>query len=244
MGNIFHRIILGAIAVISITIYSCGKDEPSKPVIETSTVIDNDGNTYLTVKIGNQWWMAENLKTTRFRNGDLIDQIQDGSEWSQRENAAYCIYDNSTVAPGLLYNWYAVNDPRGIAPEGWRVATENDWQTLERALGLIEEEINKLNWRNSGDVGNKLKPKGPEGWLTYDGVWGNNNSGFLALSGGCRLWNGKWSNPGLKYSGYFWTGTSFSNTEAWFRHLDYKSTGVFRFYVNMKYGMSIRCVKN
>jgi hypothetical protein len=88
---------------------------------ETGTVTDIDGNVYQTVKMGDQWWMAENLKVTHYRSGEAIPNVTDGGEWSNLSNGAYCSYDNadSNIATyGLLYNWFAVADSQNIAPAG------------------------------------------------------------------------------------------------------------------------------
>lgn len=88
---------------------------------QTGTMVDQDGNTYKTVKIGDQWWMAENLKVTHYRNGDPIPNVTSNSEWSEMSSGAYCVYDNEESNAdhyGYLYNWYTVNDSRNIAPEG------------------------------------------------------------------------------------------------------------------------------
>ena len=112
----------------------CSEDSVA-PVLETDTVTDINGNLYETVKIGNQWWMTQNLKVTKYRNGETISQASTANNWKSA-NAAYCVYNNSAAAPGLLYNWYAVNDPRNIAPEGWHVPTDEDWAVLEQTLGM------------------------------------------------------------------------------------------------------------
>ena len=103
----------------------CDKKEPVGPA--TSTMTDQDGNVYETVKIGNQWWMAENLKVTQYRNGDAIPNVTDADQWSSLTAGAYCGYENNlgnVSTYGCLYNWYAVNDSRNIAPSGWQVPTD------------------------------------------------------------------------------------------------------------------------
>ncbi|MFM2285043.1 MAG: hypothetical protein RLZZ543_540 [Bacteroidota bacterium] len=218
-------------------------DNSSETVLETGTVTDIENNTYNTVKIGDNWWMSENLSVTTFKNGTPINNAQDTSYWNHG-GAGYCLYDNNLTSPGLLYNWEAVSSSNGLAPEGWHVATEEDWKALELYLGMSAEEIELLNWRNNGSIGSKLKIKAPAGWTKFESIWSDNASGFTALAGGCRLQNGTWAQPGLFAAGFWWSSSAKDNETAWFRHLDYKKEGVFRFYIDKKYGMSVRCVKN
>lgn len=222
---------------------SCKKENLEDDIkIEKGTLKDIDGNIYATVKIGNKWWMAENLKVKRFRNGNAIIKITDPVKWNIQQ-PAFCQYDNSDKAPGLLYNGYAITDTTNLAPEGWHIATDQDWKDLESYLGMNVSDIEKLNWRGSRE-GDMLKIQAPSDWIKYGDVWGNNKSGFSAISGGCILPNGKWSNPGLNSTGYWWTSTSNSQENLWFRHLDYKKSNIFRFYESKGYGMSVRCVRN
>jgi uncharacterized protein (TIGR02145 family) len=224
-------------------LYSCEDDIPVMPMLEKGTVTDVSGNVYKTIKIGEQWWMAENLKTVKYRNGNNIEQIVDAEDWLNG-TAAYCQFENNQLAPGLLYNWAAVKSENGLAPDGWHVATEEDWENLERHLLMSESDINKLNWREEGKVGDKLKVVGPTSWSKFENVWGNNESGFEALSGGCRLNNGNWGNPGIGATGFWWSSTENDYNNAWMRQLDYKKSGVFRFYIQKNYGLSVRCVKD
>ena len=133
-----------------------GEPQDFRTLPQTSTVTDIDGNVYQTVTIGTQEWMAENLKVTHYRNGDPIQLVTDDSSWSNLSTGAYCDYDNdgdNVAVYGRLYNWFAVNDSRAIAPAGWHVATAADWQTLIDILG--------------GDAvaGGKMKEAGTAHWL-------------------------------------------------------------------------------
>ena len=114
----FYPLFIAGVSLMLIS--SCHKDE-SEPEIEYGTVTDIDGNSYKTVKINDQWWMAENLKTTKYRNGDPILNVTNDTEWMNLTTGAYCDYDNNVTnvnTYGRLYNWYAVNDSRNIAPTG------------------------------------------------------------------------------------------------------------------------------
>lgn len=240
MKRLIHFLVL---SIFVGCISSCEDEiiEETKP--QTDSIADIDGNVYTIVKIGDNWWMAEDLKVKKYRNGDLIEESESNASWAV-SNAAYCLFDGNAQAPGLLYNWEAVNHSSGLAPEGWHVATESEWQELERHLEMNAEDLEKYNWRESGNCGDKLKVKGPQSWLGFDNVWGNNSSGFTALTTGCRLDNGNWSRPGLGSCGFWWTATEKEHNTAFFRNLDYKKSGVFRFHVNKRYGMAVRCVKN
>ena len=110
---------------------------------EPKTVTDTDGNVYKTVKIGNQLWMAESLKVSHYRNGDTIPHVTDGSTWVTLTTDGYCDYDNNetlVATYGRLYNWYAVIDPRGLAPSGWHVPTDAEWKELEMYLGMSQSD--------------------------------------------------------------------------------------------------------
>lgn len=117
---------------------------------ETSTLTDIDGNIYQTVKIVDQWWMAENLKVTHYRNGDPIPNVTNNSDWGNLSTGTYCAYNNDNVnisTYGLLYNWYAVADSRELAPTGWHVPTDEEWKQLEMSLGMSDSEANDRGWR-------------------------------------------------------------------------------------------------
>jgi uncharacterized protein (TIGR02145 family) len=179
-----------------------------------NTLTDQAGNTYRTVSIGDQVWMAENLNVDRFRNGDVIPEVKTAEEWKKAGEAqqpAWCYYDNRRVqdAPlgsnlGKLYNWYAVADTRGLCPTGWHVPSDDDWTMLTNYLGGAE---------TAG-----LKMKSSYGWK--DNGNGSNNSGFNGLPGGYRSYaNGYFS--GVGNLGYWWSSTEFNTVSAWTRDLYY-----------------------
>jgi uncharacterized protein (TIGR02145 family) len=238
------------IFLILIFIYSCKKDA-STAVIESGSVTDIDSNVYNTVKIGNQWWMAEDLKVKRYRNGDSIVLVGnigqystqfDTSTWANIDSGAYCINN------GYKYNWYTIADIRNIAPVGWHVPSDDEWKELEMQLGMSESDADTVNWRGTTE-GNKLKLQ--SGWYyntdyadnTKYKVWGTNESGFSALGGGCIMFDGADGQPGATYSGFWWSASK-HGTQAWYRYLDYQKASVFRFYGPMAYGFSLRCVKD
>ena len=225
---------------------ACNDKEDPAPVSETGTVTDVEGNSYKTVKIGDQWWMAENLKVKTYRNGVIIPSITDSADWVQSLSGAYCIYNNGnnqSNEPGLLYNWNTVNNSSGLAPAGWHVPTDDDWKKLEQELGMNAAESDKSGWRGSNE-GDKLKIESPQGWTQYHTVWATNESGFTALAGSCRLPNAKFGQPGLFSTGFWWSASETGGSEAWYRYLDYKNSNVFRSHDSKLYGFSVRCVKD
>ncbi|NQV15691.1 fibrobacter succinogenes major paralogous domain-containing protein [bacterium] len=209
-----------------------------------ATVTDIDGNVYNTVIIGNREWMAENLKTTKYRDGTPIPNVTDGTAWAALTTGAYCFYDNSASLQntyGNLYNWYAVSDSRNIAPEGWHVPTDAEWKELEMALGMSQAEADDI-WCRGTNEGSKLAGNA-DLWITneleYNSEFGS--SGFTALPGGAR-WSGY---SDLGYYGYFWSATEYDGLRAWYRAIFYDETCVDRGYSgNKDTGFAVRCVKD
>ncbi|MGM0737620.1 MAG: fibrobacter succinogenes major paralogous domain-containing protein [Bacteroidota bacterium] len=211
------------------------------------TVTDIDGNEYRVIEIGNQVWMAENLITSRYRNGDDITYVLDNNEWqdlNQSETDAWAFYNNNAgnETYGILYNWYAVNDPRGLCPEGWRVSTDRDWQQLERHLGMSQAEAQSTGWRGeTANVGGKLKAAGTDYWRGPN-TGANNESGFTALPGGYRFTSGTFSY--LSFFGYWWTASEADATTAWRRVIFNNRQSINRMNYDKRYGFSVRCVEN
>jgi uncharacterized protein (TIGR02145 family) len=196
-----------------------------------TTVTDIDGNVYHTVTIGSQVWLMENLKVTHYRNGDSLSNILDGVAWLAQDSGVYCCYNNNTdlaATYGNLYNWFAIADSRGLAPEGWHVATNAEWQILTDSLG--------------GDTvaGDKLKEAGTSHW--DDPNAGTNESGFTALPGGSRSAGGEFMDIGS--FGVFWTSTDYSGDFAWMRGLSHENSTVQQGGGYKYYGYSVRCVKD
>ncbi len=194
-----------------------------------SQVTDKDGNVYKTVTIGNQVWMAENLNVTQYRNGDPIPEVQDKEEWDNLTTGAWCWYENNSAngtTYGRLYNWFAVNDPRGLAPEGWHIPSSDEWNKLTDNFGGAET------------AGAKLKTT--SGW--DNGGNGDNKSGFSAIPGGYRTHDGYFSNMGR--NALFWTSTEFNTTNAWFRNVIGSITDVYAPNYGKDFGLSVRCVKD
>jgi uncharacterized protein (TIGR02145 family) len=198
---------------------------------------DIDGNVYQTITIGTQVWMAENLKVTHYRNGNAIPNVTGNSEWSNLTTGAYCNYDNdvnNATTYGRLYNWYAVSDSRNIAPEGWHVPSDAEWQTLVDHLGGTEV------------AGGTMKTPGTiEGG---DGLWhspntgATNESGFSALPGGYRIGGGSFTLLGLNAG--FWSSTEAYGYVAWTRFLGYLNSQADRHDLHKLTGFSVRCVRD
>ena len=138
------RPIAGLVFISCLVVFmSCKKNDDKNPVNST----DTSGVSYPTIKIGNQDWMAENLKVTRYRNGDEISHVTDNISWNNLSASAYCNYDHDVGNAsnyGVLYNWYAVNDSRNIAPIGWHVPTDEEWKTLEMYLGMSQSQADDV----------------------------------------------------------------------------------------------------
>jgi uncharacterized protein (TIGR02145 family) len=212
---------------------------PSEPVTgqgKNGTAKDVDGNVYKTVTIGTQTWMAENLKTTRYRDETPIPLVTDHKKWRVLTNGAYCHYDNDpgkAAIYGRLYNFHAVVDSRNICPGGWHVPTDAEWQTLIDYLG------------GEQTAGGQLKETGNIHWSKNAGA--TNKSGFTALPGGRRdiLFVGDHTFEAITLRGYFWSSTESDNRGAsWFRALDDIGRVVERLPWRNEDGMSVRCVKN
>jgi len=200
---------------------------------EKGKVTDIDGNIYITTKIGNQWWMAENLKVTHYRNGEAIPNVTDDTQWINLTTGAYCNYNNDSTnvhTYGRLYNWYAVDDSRNIAPEGWHVPTDGEWQTLIDYLG------------GSSVAGGKLKESGITHWNSPN-TGATNETGFSALPGGYRSGSsGAFGHIGI--NAYFWSSTEYGSSFAWFRNLGYGGSGMYRGNFDERGGFSVRCVRD
>jgi uncharacterized protein (TIGR02145 family) len=211
------------------------------------TVTDIDGNVYKTIKIGNQWWMAENLKVTRYRNGDQIPNIESGSEWSNLSTGAYCVFDNNeshAETYGYLYNWYAVDDSRNIAPAGWHVPTDEDWKQLEIYLGMSRSEADASGYRGTNEgsklAGNASLWEDGDGDLEINSEFGT--SGFSALPGGYRTSCGNYYLLG--YYAYFWSSTEATSTYARYRNLYFLYSNVYRWGDTKQTGFSVRCLRD
>lgn len=196
----------------------------------TGNITDIDGNIYNTITIGSQIWTVENLKVTHYRNGDPIPNVTDNTTWCNLTSGAYCNYDDNIVATyGHLYNWYAVVDSRNIAPAGWHIPSDAEWQTLIDYLG------------GNNVAGGEMKEAGTFHWSNPN-TSASNESGFTGLPGGDRGYGGSFSYMGG--IGNWWSSTEYSTMNAWYIYLSSSNAAVNKEY-NPKYsGYSVRCIKN
>jgi len=206
---------------------------------ESPTVTDIDGNMYRNVQIGGQCWMAENLRTARYRNGIEIPYVYVNTIWTSTSNGAWCSYGDDAIY-GKLYNWYAAANPN-ICPQGWHVATEVEWQQLELALGMPVDEVLNTAYRGEGqNIGGKLQATSL--WMVPN-TSATNASGFSGLPGGYRNFS-----DGLFFGlggyGYWWTASETIPAFAWHRFLYGSNTGVYRNDWYKRNGMCIRCVRD
>ena len=241
MRAYLNSFILTTALVVGLVFTGCQEEVIPPRVIETSTVTDVDGNVYKTVKIGNQWWMAENLKVTRFSDSSSVAFISVNalnSDWQNAMEAAYTSLNDGQY--GLLYNFPVVENTKNIAPDGWHVPTDEDWKMLEKEIGMSTEEIQSLGWRGSIEA-KKLTSLYSVGWPEGTALFGTDEYGFNAKPGGCRVFNGETNYQGN--TAFWWTASTNGN-EGWYRYIDANQTRIFKQYTYKGYGMSIRCVKS
>ena len=184
------------------------------------------------VKICYQDWQFRNLDVRTYQNGDVIPIITDPVAWSNLTTGAMCWYNNDSATYagvyGRLYNWYAVNDPRGLAPPGWHVPTNSEWTIITNCLG--GENI----------AGGKMKAISTN-W-TPPNTSATNSSGFGGLPGGARYSNGSFNDAGNL--GYWWSFTAFNASNSWYRSVYYNNAGVVSSNNFKSYGFSVRCIRN
>ena len=179
------------------------------------------------VTIGTQTWTSKNLDVTKYRNGDAIPQVQDKNAWAKLKTGAWCYYENKTAngtTYGKLYNWFAVNDTRGLAPKGYHIPTDAEWTILTDNLG--------------DEAGTKMKST--SGWENEGN--GSNSIGFAGLPGGFRIGNGDFYHIGAY--GYWWSSSEGSADDAWDRYLDDDSGDVGRDNDDKRDGFSVRCLSD
>jgi len=233
-----------AITVILIFTISCEKDDnaaKTNTVInsdgKTGTLTDIEGNKYKIVKIGNQWWMAENLRTKMYNDNTPIPLVTDNSSWISLTTPAYCWYNNDKAANentyGALYNWFTVNASsnggKNVCPTGWHVPSDNEWTTLIMHLG------------GESVAGGKLKEIGISHWNNPN-TGATNETGFSALPGGLRSNNGTYGY--INGFGLWWSSTEIDTYNARNRNLFSDNSAVYPFDYDKKIGMSVRCIKD
>lgn len=215
------------VALLVLTCFGCRKEKtPGK----TWALYDRDGNGYDTVKIGTQFWLKQNLNTSHYKNGDPIPEITSQSLWDGLTTGAWCWYNNDSATYaatyGKLYNWYAVNDPRGLAPEGWHIPSESEWLLLRNTLG--------------GPVvaGGFLKEAGTGHWLSPN-TDATNSSRFTGLPGGYRV--GGFGALGISFC--FWVSTTPPAIRNAATFYNIAQASLLNSYAKTD-GYSVRCIKN
>jgi len=203
----------------------------------TGTVNDIEGNTYATVQIGEQVWIAENLRTAHFSNGDSIPHLPDDNSWKNAEGAALCSYNNEPATVtlyGVLYNWHCVSDSRGLCPAGWHVPTENEWETLVVFLGGDFEAGGKMK-------SIRMEPMEEPYWNSPNSG-ATNESGFSGLPNGYRKETGVFTNHwGF---GFWWHSTEQNSVQAGYQKLSYNVATTSSNHYKKNSGLSVRCIKN
>jgi len=221
------QLIIAPLFLLAFGLTGCGKN----------AIKDIDGNKYKTIKIGTQIWMAENLKTTHFNDGTSIEQISKYDDWKDLISPAYCWYANDSANKevyGALYNWYAVNTKK-LCPKGWHVPTDEEWKALQIHLG------------DDGIAGLALKEAGNSHWRKPNSD-ANNSSGFNALPGGYRDYEGPFNL--LRADAFWWTSSEsrwYSNPDstphlAFYRNLRYDTNDIYRNASPKNFGFCVRCI--
>ncbi|MBN2612219.1 MAG: fibrobacter succinogenes major paralogous domain-containing protein [Bacteroidales bacterium] len=220
--------------------------------IDTTIVKDIEGNVYKTVVIGEQTWMAENLRATKLNDGTELPRVTEGSDWYKLRTPAYCYWDNDSInyhnVFGPLYNWYTVNTGK-LCPAGWHIPTDEEWTVMQNFL-----IANGYNF-DGATTGNNISKALADTILwtasTVEGAIGNtdfpefrNKSGFSALPGGYRNEGGNFIRALVR--GYWWTSTPYSEDpeSSWYRELRYDTTDVFVNVAKQWMGFSVRCIKD
>ncbi len=243
MTHLFIDFLSGKISEKSINENKHVNNHNNSSMRYNSSIKDIDNNVYNTIVIGKQEWMAENLKVKHYRNGDPIPNVTSDKDWKKIKSGAYCTYENHPkieLSFGLLYNWYAIKDNRNIAPEGWHIPSDEEWQELLDHLGGNEVAGGPLK-----STGNK---KENNGWWLEPNTGATNGSGFNAFPGGRRrpnyiplqiyFENGGshayfWSSDHKHKRSLFVIGLNNVNTEVHIDSYGYK-----------QYGLSVRCIRD
>lgn len=228
----------GFAALLLLLAISCKKESSSiqssgiKSVSSTRDALtDASALAGNTVRIGSQVWMTKNLDVSRYRNGDKIPQVKNRAKWAALTTGAWCWHNNDSstgAVYGKIYNWYAVNDARGLAPEGWHIPSDSEWTILTTFLG--------------GDAvaGGKMKETGTAHWLSPN-TDATNSSGFTGVAAGNRYNTGSFLYFGMY--GWGWSSSESSGL-AWYRRLNYNDGGVFRGAADKRDGISVRCIRD
>ncbi len=223
--------------------------------VNAASVTDINGNVYPSVNIGTQTWMQKNLNVSKYKNGDIIPQVTNATQWAALTTGAWCWYNNDSATYaatyGKLYNWYAVNDPRGLAPEGWHVPSDGEWNKLVKYLDVNGDTsgFQLTQVTQSSIMGGLIKDTGTINWLSPN-TGANNLSGFKAIGSGYRD-NGNNGSSGyssLKTGAYWWSLNYIDSIGHNYRSVFNNGSTFVRFYnqqlITRNFGFSVRCLKN
>jgi uncharacterized protein (TIGR02145 family) len=229
--NTYLKFLLLIAGVLLMVVSGCKKSGTSYYPVPPPVVYDMDSNAYHTVTIGSQAWLVENLRTTRYRNGDPVSLVTDSAAWAAAAAGAYCNYWNlqaNVCDYGRLYNGHAVSDPRNIAPAGWHIPSDEEWTTLTTFLG--GEPVS----------GGQLKETGFDHWAVPNSG-ASNSTRFSGLPAGYRNEAGWFGNQ--HFSAIYWSSTLHDASHMWYRYMYYNYEGMYRdFYHDTQHGFSVRCV--
>jgi uncharacterized protein (TIGR02145 family) len=221
------------------TLHTCGTPNVHNPELTYGSMTDQEGNVYRTIVIGTQEWMAENLNTGIYRNGDYITTGLDVAAWSGNTTGAWTYYNNdsSYACPfGKLYNWYACIDPRQLCPLGWHVPSDDEWNVLSDYFGGLESENTGAALKSTGTL-----ESGTGYWIVPNDA-ATNSSGFSGLPGGQRWYTGTYAFIGVK--GAFWSSSEADTVAAWPRFLLNYIGYLSSLNEAKRTGLSIRCLKD
>lgn len=245
-NNLFYKNIVVLIVFTISAFIQCSTENQSDfkdLFICGETLSDINGNTYNTVLIGNQCWMAENLRTSTYSDGSELPNYPVQADWRTTDFGGWVNYANNSNYDelyGKIYNWFAVTDSRGICPTGWIVPSDEDWKILEKHIGMAESDADIIGWRGSDqNVGGKLRAPGTEYWESPNES-ASNDSGFSGLPSGLRYPDGRFVSLGR--SAFFWTSSWYSISEAYGRAIVFSRGGVSRGIYRKDFGFSIRCI--
>lgn len=226
-----------------VTVYSTNVIFVDTVAVPLGSIADGEGNIYSTIYVGAQRWMAENLRTSRYSNGDPISFAPGAVQWGASGSGSWCYYEGDAgynVFHGKLYNWYVVQDPRNVCPNGWHVPSDADWKELELVIGIPMPNLNSTGSRGAeANAGGQLKSL-----IMWDNpnIGATDSLGFAALPGGSRFTTGLFDQGGAK--GYWWTSSGSDAVYAWQRSLANDNAGVFRFVGAKTVGASVRCLED
>ena len=210
----------------------------------SAPLYDIDGNSYDTVHIGTQVWMKENLRVSRYRNGDPIPSVTNSSTWSNLSSGAWCWYNHDSVAYnqlyGKLYNWHTMVDSRQVCPTGWHAPSDAEWKALEMYLGMTQAQVDSSLHRGTTE-GGKLKSTGTTQWHAPN-TGATNQVNFTALPSGYAGINQEFGGLGIQST--FWTSTNVNTSTSYNRTIRYDMSTISRSNSTKTAGYAIRCVKD